>query len=305
MNRSRRAAVTLGALTLSAAALAGCGGNGADTAQSSSAQEAEIELLPKDAALAAAVPAPIKERSKLIIATDATAPPNQSIAEDGKTIIGNEVDFGNQIASVLGLEAEFVNISFDSIIPGLQAGRYDIGLSGMRDTEEREQVVDFVTYAKTGPQLFARVQDKDKLTSIEQLCGHSFALQSGTVQEQVGREQSDKCVADGKAPIDIRVFKSQADQVQAVSSGQVEVGAQNAPNNVYLEEQTDGAMVGVGEPFAEGPWGIPVPKGSGLLEPLHAATEQLVASPQYQQILEKWKVESQAIDQSVINGATS
>jgi polar amino acid transport system substrate-binding protein len=295
---------TLAAVAAVAAAslLSGCNGS---TPDQSAAPQTTIALLPKDETIAASVPAAIREKGTLVFATDATAPPNQSIDTDGHTIVGNEVDFGNQIASVLGLKAEFINISFDSIIPGLQAGRYDVGLSGFRDTKEREKVVDFVTYAKAGPQLFARAQDKDKITSLDQLCGHSFAVQSGTIQEQIGTEQNQKCVAAGKAPVDVRVFKNQADQVQAVSSGQVEVGAQNAPNNVYLTTQTHGAMVGVGEPFAEGPWGMPVPKNTGMTEPLHAATLALVKSPQYKQILDKWGVQSQGVDTSVINGATS
>jgi polar amino acid transport system substrate-binding protein len=303
MTTPSRVAVAVGALAAAATLLTACSGSAENNATAS--DDATIALLPKDEALAAQVPAPIRERGTLVFATDATAPPNQSVAEDGHTIVGNEVDFGNQIASVLGLKAEFVNISFDSIIPGLQAGRYDLGLSGFRDTKKREEVVDFVTYAKAGPQLFARSQDKDKITSLDQLCGHSFAVQSGTIQEQIGNDQNAKCTGEGKQPVDVRVFKNQADQVQAVSSGQVETGAQNAPNNVYLEEQTKGAMVGVGAPFAEGPWGMPVPKNTGLVEPLHAATTTLIQSPQYKQILDKWGVQSQGIDTSVINGATS
>ncbi|MGV0813451.1 ABC transporter substrate-binding protein [Mycolicibacterium boenickei] len=304
MTTTRHKAVVAGVIVSAAALLSACSTSG-DAGSSGNPGETKIDLLPKDEALAASVPSPIRQRGTLIFATDATAPPNQSVAEDGKTIVGNEVDFGNQIASVLGLKAEFVNISFDSIIPGLQAGRYDAGLSGMRDTREREQVVDFVTYAKAGPQLFAKVENKDKITSLGEVCGHSFALQSGTLQEQIGRDQSAKCVAEGKPAIDIQVFKNQADQVQAVASGQVEVGAQNAPNNVYLQTQTDGALVGVGEPFAEGPWGMPVAKNSSLLQPLHEATVKLLESSQYDQILEKWNVQSQGVDVSLINGATS
>ena len=201
--------------------------------------------------------------------------------------------------------AEFVNVSFDSIIPGLQAGRYDLSISGFRDTKEREELVDFVTYAKAGPQLFVLAENADKFETLEDLCGHSYAAQSGTVGETAVQEQSEKCVAAGKDPVDIKVFKSQSDQVQAVASGQVDAGAQNSPNNVYLEEQTGGTLVGVGKPFVEGPWGMPIPKDTGLTEAIHAATQKLIESDQYMAILKKWNDEDQAIDESVINGATS
>jgi len=74
---------------------------------------------------------------------------------------------------------------------------------------------------------------------------------------------------------------------------------------VYLEEQTGGTLVGVGKPFVEGPWGMPIPKDTGLTEAIHAATQKLIESDQYMAILKKWNDEDQAIDESVINGATS
>jgi len=302
---TRKAVAALAVVLSTGLALSACSGSSTATPEASQSSQATIELLPKDDALAAQVPAAIRSKGTLVFATDATAPPNQFIDTDGKTIIGNEVDFANQIGSILGLKVEWVNTSFDSIIAGLQAGRYDLSISGFRDTKEREKLVDFVTYAKAGPQIFTKAENKDKFKTLDDICGHSFAVQSATVQESVAEEQSKKCTTDGKSAIDIRVFKTQTDQIQAVSSGQVEAGAQNAPNNAYLANQTNGAIIGVGDAFAEGPWGMPIPKETGLTNAIHGATEKLLASPQYKDILKKWGVEVQAIDKSVINGAIS
>lgn len=288
-----------GALAIS---VAGCS-PASDPAPGSTADPTtvEIPLLPKDEAIAALVPQEIRDRGTLVFATDATAPPNQFMAEDGKTIIGNEVEFGNQIASIMGLKAEWVNVSFDTIIPGIQAGRYDTALTGMRDTKEREELVDFITYAKTGPQLFAKKENSTKISTPEELCGFSLGSLAGTIQDEQMHEFSDECVAAGKEPIDIKVFKTQAEQIQAVASGQVLFGVQNAVNNVYLAEQTEGAIVGFGKPFLEGPWGMPLLKDSELREPLYQATSILVGSPEYLQILEKWGNPDQAIPESKIN----
>lgn len=300
-----RLPVGIAAVMALAISIGACGN--ADSANGDATQggAAQTELLPKDDALAGAVPAPIRQRGTLIFATDATSPPNESVAEDGHTLVGNEIDFGNQIASVLGLKAEFININFDSIIAGLQAGRYDTAISGMFDTKKRETAVDFVTYAQTGSQLFARSADKDKVTTLDGLCGHSFAVMAGSVQEKIGYDQNDKCIAAGKPPVDVHVFKNQTDQVQAVASGQVEVGSLNGPNIAYLEKQSNGSMVAIGDTFFNSPWAMPVPKDSGLLEPMHSATVILLKSPQYQEILKKWGVETQAISESVINGANN
>ena len=303
------ALVSACAMTFSACGTptADSGEPGAGGSASGAASATPVDLLPKDDAIAALVPQKIRDKGTLVFATDATAPPNQFIAEDGTTIIGNEVDFGNQLGSILGLKVEWVNVSFDSIIPGLQAGRYDSALTGMRVTKERQELVDFVTYAKTGPQLFAKKENANKISTPEELCGHVIAVQSATIQADAIVDYSAKCEADGKPAIDIKVFKTQNDQINAVASGQAEFGVQNAPNNVYLATQTDGALVGFGKPFLEGPWGMPVPKDTGFTQALYEATKTLVGSPQYMQILEFWKNPDQGItlEEVKINGAIS
>lgn len=307
--RSRRGLAVIAAVA--ALALSGCssgskdaaGSSGSGGADRSSSSSGAVALLPKDAAIAALVPKELRSRGTIVFASDATAPPNQFYGSNSKVMIGNEVDFGKQLASIMGLKAQFVNISFDSIIPALQAHRFDVGLSGFRDTYERQKVVNFVTYAQSGTQIFARTADKGKVSSLAQSCGHSVALQGGTTQLTILQNYSKTCAKEGKKPIQIKVFKNQNDQVQAVISGQVDVGVQNSANNSYLKTQTNGALVGEGAPFNVGPWGMAVPKDTGLTDALHKATARLLASPQYMQILKKWNDTSQAISKSVINGA--
>lgn len=306
--RIRSLVSALAAATAAAAMLAGlsaCGTQVPESAATTTGSSKGISLIPEDKSISKLVPEELKSKGTLVVATDATAPPNESIASDGKTIEGNEIDFINQIGSILGLKIKPVNVAFDSIIPGLQAQKYDLTMTGMRDTKEREQKVDFVTYAKSGVQIFVRSADKDKFSKLTDLCGHSVAMQSGTIQVADVEKQSTECVASGKGKLDIKLFKTQSDQIQAVSSGQVEAGIQNYPNNVYLAKSTDNAMIGVGDSFDEGIWGMALPKGTGLVEPLQKATQKLIDSPQYKQILKKWGVEGQAITQSVINGAQS
>ena len=61
-----------------------------------------------------------------------------------------DVDLGHAIGDLLGLKFNFVNSTFDTIIPGLESGKYDIGMSSFTDTKEREATVDFVTYYSAG-----------------------------------------------------------------------------------------------------------------------------------------------------------
>jgi len=96
------------------------------------------------------VPAAIKTKGTLNIALDATYAPDEMIAPDGSTIIGMDADFAYAITQVLGLKAHLINATFDTIIPGLQSGKYDVGDSSFTDTLARQKVVDFVDYFVAG-----------------------------------------------------------------------------------------------------------------------------------------------------------
>ena len=67
-----------------------------------------------------------------------------------------DADMAKAIAELMGLKANVQNIPFDSIIPGLAAGKYNLGMSSFTDTKEREKTVDFVTYATAGTSFYRR-----------------------------------------------------------------------------------------------------------------------------------------------------
>ena len=134
--------------------VAGCGGDDDDDQGTAAAAELTatpgLDDIQADQAIAAAVPADIKSQGTLIVAADATYPPDEYIAEDGKTVIGMDRRPGEGHRPDHGSEGGVQNVTFDSIIPGLAAGKYDLGMSSFTDTKEREQTVDFVTYLTAG-----------------------------------------------------------------------------------------------------------------------------------------------------------
>ena len=64
----------------------------------------------------------------------------------------------------MGVKAVVSNQPFDSIIPGLSAGKYNLGMSSFTDTKEREQTVDFVTYAQAGESFFVKADGGPRST---------------------------------------------------------------------------------------------------------------------------------------------
>ena len=76
---------------------------------------------------------PASDTAKLTMATEATFPPYEYY--DGDAIVGIDVEVAQAIAEKLGMELEVTDIAFDSIIPGIQTGKYDMGMAGMSVTD--------------------------------------------------------------------------------------------------------------------------------------------------------------------------
>src|SRR6476661_9400749 len=175
-------------------AVAGCGGS--RTSSSTSTSGATVAgttsaATAANAKIAAEVPAAVKSKGTLIVAADASYPPNEFIGKDGKTVEGMDPDLAQALAGVMGLKAKVVNASFDGIIPGLAAKKFDLGMSSFTDTKEREKTVDFVTYFSAGTSFYVKAQGGPPINNLAGLCGHKVAAEKGTTQ-------ADDATAQGK-----------------------------------------------------------------------------------------------------------
>jgi polar amino acid transport system substrate-binding protein len=117
-----------------------------------------IGHLQKDSAIANMLPAKYRGAT-LKVATDATYAPDE-FESTNQTIIGWDPEMGSALAKVLGVKFQFVNTAFDSIIPGLQASRYNMAMSSMGPFPYRAKVVDFVTDFKAGLALHDQVRQQ-------------------------------------------------------------------------------------------------------------------------------------------------
>ena len=98
-----------------------------------------------DEALAAKVPAAIKSDGKILVGTDTTYSPNEFLDTDGKTPIGWDIELFAAVAAKLGLKADFRPAKFPDIIPGIQSGKYEIGVSSFTINDERKQQVNMIS----------------------------------------------------------------------------------------------------------------------------------------------------------------
>jgi polar amino acid transport system substrate-binding protein len=283
-----------------------CGGSKKTTTASTTATTS-TPAVAASPAVEKLVPAAVKSKGTLTVAMDASYPPDEFIASNGHTVVGMDADLSNALVAVMGLKAKLVNATFDTIIPGLQAGKYDLGASSFTDNKQREKVVDFVDYVTAGEAFFTRTNGGTSVTGLADLCGKTVSVESGTTEETDAKHQSGLCTKAGKPKVTLLVFPTQTAANLALSSGRAQVAFADSTVADYQVKQSNGAFKLTGPVFGMAPYGLAVPKNLGLTKAVQAALRVLVSDGTYHSILAHWGISSGATSASAmkINGATS
>lgn len=293
----RRLVLASSILSLAVVALAGCGNdsNQADDTSSGTASTAVNN------AAAALVPDDVKGSGNLIVATDPTFPPS-GFYDSNKNLTGFDVDLAKALGTALGLKTDVQGESFDSIIPGIQSGKFTLGMSLFNVTADREKVLDFVGYFQNGSSLLtAQTSDLSDSTTLADLCGHSVAVQRAAVQADLAKQQSTQCTQAGSDPIDIKVFPDYNAATLAVAQDRVDVGLFDQTNAAYTTGKAASHLKVIGEPFEQTPCGIVMKKGTGMAEAVQKALQGLMDDGTYMELLKKYNLQDGAVSTAEIN----
>ncbi|MDT4986327.1 MAG: polar amino acid transport system substrate-binding protein [Micromonosporaceae bacterium] len=286
------AVVAAGALTLSA-----CASNKEATGPTGSV----TGTVATNAAAASLVPAKIRTAGKLVVGVNVPYSPNEYV-QSGK-VVGFDVDLLDAVAKSLNLTTDYRQADFDKIIPAIQAGTYDIGMSSFTDSKKREQTVDFVDYFSAGI-LWASAAGKT--VDPANACGLTISVQANTTEQQDELPAVNKaCTAAGKKPIKILSYNSQDDATNAVVLGKANAISADSPVTAYAIKQSNGKLQTAGQIREAAPYGWPMAKGSGLVQAVQKAFQSLIDDKTYDQICKKWGVDSGEISAPAVNGATS
>lgn len=306
-----RSFLALAISVLCAGAIAACGSSSSSSSTSSSTgagttPSSSTTSSAANPAVAKLVPAAIKSKGTLTVAADASYAPDEFIGSDGHTVLGMDADLAKALAATMGLKASVVNATFATIIPGLAAGRYDMGASSFTDTKAREKTVDFVDYANVGESFYTKASGGTSIGTISDICGKAVSVESGTTEETDAKAQSGKCTKAGKPAVKVLVFDTQTQANLAVSSGRAQLGFADTPVAAYQVKQSGGLFKLVGAAYAPAPYGLAMPK-NGLDTAVLAALKVLVNNGTYGSIFAKWGLQGVEIpaSQVKINGATS
>jgi polar amino acid transport system substrate-binding protein len=294
---ARRLAVALAA-AVTVVAAAGCGGT------SGTAKPKNADL---PAPLAAELPAKYRQAGKVVVGADISYAPMEYYDADGTTVLGFDKDLADAIGRQLGVRMEFRNASFDGLVTALRSNRIDVVMSGMSDTKERQERVDFVDYYRAGAMLIVRKGNPDGLTSVADLCGRTVAVQRATTQEGYAQEQSTKCTASGSQPIEILSFDRETEALLQVKQGRAAAGLEDYPVATYNARTAGGGndFEVVGDQIGAGPLGIAVAKEqTALRDAIKKALDALVASGEYRTLVDKWNMPAGALTQITINAGS-
>ena len=179
------------------------------------------------------------ESGKLIMATNAFFPPYEYY--EGDKVVGIDVEIATAVAQKLGLELVIEDVEFDSIIAGVQGGKYDIGCAGMTVTEDRLKSVNFSTPYATGIQSII-VKADSEITDIDKLLegDYKVGVQSGTTGDiYMSSSPEDGGVGEDR----IERYAKGNDAVIALSSGKIDaVVIDNEPAKAFVKSN-DGLKI--------------------------------------------------------------
>lgn len=299
MDRTRTTALAglLGACFL----LAACGGGGGDSGSPSAGAGGSAPTASENADLAKMVPSTVASDGVITVGTDSTYAPSEFLKEDGKTVQGFDVDLFNAVAATLGLKTKYVSAPFDNIIPSVQSGKYEIGVSSFTVNPERMQVVDMVTYYSAGT-AWAALKGNPSGISPDAACGKRVAVQRGTVQVEDITARSKKCTDAKKPAITIDQYQGQDQATSAVASGKDDAMLADSPVIAYAVKQTGDKLAQIGDIYDSAPYGYAVKQNEGdFAKALSEAVNELIKDGTYKKVLDRWGVGQGAVTRSEVN----
>jgi polar amino acid transport system substrate-binding protein len=224
-----------------------------------------------------------------VCAANDGAPPSVYHDASGK-LVGSEVDLANAIAADLGLQPQMVQSGFAALIPTLQARQCDVIMSTLYIKPEREQVVDFVPYLYSGTAVSVSKEHPAAIAGMDDsLCGKKVMVAVATTAEALSQEQSEKCTAAGKQPVDINRNSQAAVAIQQVQNGQMDAYIDTAETIGYYISKTGARIQFAGEPFGTIKVGAATLKGNTELHnAIRQALDEVINDGAYNEILDQW-----------------
>ena len=276
MNRTIPA--VLGTIMITAS-LAGCSAAASSSAPVDSAKPALV-----------APPAIAKEGVLTVCTALSTGNPPTYFTDASNEPVGAEVEMAKWIGDHMGLQTEFLDVAFASIIPSLQGGKCDVIMSSLYIKPEREEIVDFVPYMLSGSAVAVPTGNPGDVTGMdESLCGMSISSAVGKTATLLAQDQAEACSTASLPALDVVQSDLTTSAVQQLINGQVDAYAGETPVVLYYQKLQPDSFEMAGEPFGLIDVGAAVNKGNTELhDAISDAFTAMDAEGTYADIINEW-----------------
>ena len=216
------------------------------------------------------------ESKTIVVATSPDFPPFESL--ENNEIVGIEVDIMDLIAQDLGMAVKYEQMDFDSVIPGVQAGKFDVGMSGITITEDRQKNCDFTNPYFMASQAIVVTPDSP-VTCKADLEGKKVSVQTGTTAEEY-------CMDNG---YEVLAFTANNDAASALTTGKVDAWV--VDNEVAVALAAQQGLTVLDEAMTSEPYAFAFAKGSDeLVQSFNESLKKLMDDGSIQQIFDKYGV---------------
>ncbi|MBR6563177.1 MAG: transporter substrate-binding domain-containing protein [Clostridia bacterium] len=203
------------------------------------------------------------EKETLTIATSPDFPPFESL--EGEEVVGIEVELVKLICADIGMDYEFVQIDFDSVLLGVQSGKYTCGMSGITVNDDRKENMLFTDPYYIAAQVIV-VKEDSTIASKADLEGKTVSVQTGTTAEE----------GCGDAGIAVEAFAQNADAKAALTTGKVDAWVVDNLTAIQMVVEGDGLKI-LEENLTEEPYALAFAKGNEeLVEKINASLKTLI-----------------------------
>ncbi|HEY8695161.1 MAG TPA: ABC transporter substrate-binding protein [Chloroflexota bacterium] len=217
--------------------------------------------------------------------------------KDPEKFQGFEVDMMDAVMKHLNRSYKFKEISFNGLLPGVQAGQINMIVSDLYIKPEREQVVDFVPYLQSSHGLMVKAGNPKKISSYADVCGKTAgALQGGADVQNLQKVNTDVCSTGGRQPIKLQQYQSVPQEVVELDNGRIDVIEEDELSLGYIQKQNPGKYdLSFHDPDAIKS-GIAIKKGdSELLNSLKSGFDWFKTSGEYAKTADKWGIPKAAL----------
>ncbi len=223
--------------------------------------------------------ADLEKAGELVVATSPDFPPFENL--EGEEVVGIEIDILNLVCEELGVKLKLETMDFDSVLAGVQAGKYDMGASGISVTPEREKNMLFTDPYCLAAQAIV-VKEGSAVTKKADLTGKTVSVQTGTTAESF-------CLGNGYT---VKSFAANNDAQAALTTGKVDAWVIDdltaAEMVAAYNEENDEKLVVLDEAMTTEPYAFSFAKGSDeVVKKVSEILNKLVKDGKIEEIFKK------------------